>query len=74
MYILRQIIKNKEKTFEYIEFNNNYRFNQIKYYISYIDKYRIFKRLFNDVTEDYNIFIESMKIDINNPRKIVIYF
>lgn len=70
MYILKQTIKNKEKTFEYIKFNNKYEFNQIKYYISYINRYKIFKILFNDVIEDYDIFIESMSKDINNPRKI----
>lgn len=70
MYVLRETIKDSNKNFEYIKIENTYEFNQMKYYNSYVNKYKIFKLLFNDVIEDYDIFKESMRVDINNPRKI----
>ncbi|MDY2630101.1 MAG: hypothetical protein SOV85_01920 [Clostridium sp.] len=74
MYILKQTIKGKEKNFEYIKFNNKYEFNQIKYYISYVNKYKIFKLLFNDVIENYDVFIESISNSRNRDKKIVNLF
>lgn len=70
MYLLRQTVEDNEKIFEYIKLENMYEFNQMKYYNSYVNKYKIFKLLFNDVIEDYGIFKDSMNVDINNPRKI----
>ena len=70
MYVLRETIENSNKKFEYIKIENAYEFNQMKYYNSYVNKYKIFKLLFDDVIEDYDIFKESMRVDINNPRKI----
>ncbi|EOU1634912.1 hypothetical protein ACRTAC_002361 [Clostridium perfringens] len=70
MYLLRQTCENNEKTFEYINIENNYEFNQMKYYNTFVNKYRIFKVLFENVTEDFDIFKESLINDINNPKKI----
>lgn len=56
MYVLRETIENSNKKFEYIKIENAYEFNQMKYYNSYVNKYKIFKLLFDDVIEDYDIF------------------
>lgn len=73
MSIIKATNVNGETIFEFIECENRYEVNQMKYYIKYISKYRIFKGLYHGVENDYEILSKSIS-NGKQPQEIRDYF
>lgn len=77
IYIIKTYMKDGHKTIEYIDFKNKYEFDMMKYYQQYLGKFKIFKILFNDVTDNYEILREILnekKVDIRKAKIILLSF